>query len=413
MIAWTDEQLSLFANKLEDYHRVFGIFWTMSSISFTNDAKYCPTAMVYLKGRPRMVINEPWWNTLTDRDQVFVLVHECLHAMLNHGIRNGRAEVPLASPMQVNQAQDITINEMAESLFGIPRTDLTGWEKYCWISTCFPGDPTVLPNETYVYYLARLARDNKDLPLMLLDMHGSEDDDGDGEEEDNPILDELFDALSEEELEAIKRVSKSPGGSLAGFLERKAVTKKLSIKKLIKGMRTAKSRMKPLDTFVTRGRRFTSMSDDMLLPNAHDSKRGHDKFNIALCLDVSGSVVHLRPMFYELRELFLKEKELLEVKSYVFADDIAEITQANQAYNVGGGNSPFQIIESMLTKPDKKTKQKPKYPDCVIVITDGHAGGVHPLHAKRWLWLLTDDGSTTAAIPSASRTVKIGDVVFD
>lgn len=391
----------------------------MASIGFTTDAAWCPTAMVYLKGRPRMVINKPWWDKLTPATQVFVIVHECLHAMLDHGLRNGRDLLPHATPIQINRAQDITINEMIESLFGIPRMALTDWDKYCWISTCFPGDPTILPNETFIYYLERLVKDNKDLPVLILDMHGAGDgDDSDEEELDPDVLDELFDTLTPEEIEKLKgALGRGPGAGLGGYLERKETKKKLTVAKLIRGMRSAASRMTPSDTFVTPARRFASLPDDMLLPNAHDSKRGNDKFLVSLWLDVSGSTAHLRPMFYELRELFLKEKDLLQVRSYVFADRLAEITEHNQNYNVGGGNAPFQIIEEELTKPVTAkrggTKKVPRYPDCVIVITDGGAGGVRPKFPKRWLWLMTDPKDGMFHIPAGSREVFIKDVVFD
>lgn len=412
---WTPEELSDFSRHLEDYHRVYGVFWTMSSIAFTDDPKYCPTAMVYLKSRPKIIINGPWWKTLTVREQVFVVVHECLHAMLEHGLRNGKAEVPNATPTQVNQAQDITINEMIESLFGIPRTHITDWKKFCWISTCFSGDASVLANQTFVYYLEKLAKQNKASDMILMDHHGSEEDgDGDGEDVD---LDELYDKLTDEELESMmsaigKKGGRNGKGGLAGYMERRNTKKKLSIKDLIKGMRTAASKLMPTDTFVTQGRRFTSLSNDLMMPNAHDAKRSRDKFRIALCLDVSGSVAHLRPQFYELRELFLKEKELLEVKSYVFANHIKEITGPNQSYDVGGGNAPFQLIEDELTKPNSKTKKVPRYPDCVIVITDGEAGGVSPKYPKRWLWLLTEH-NRTSSIPKDSRHYLMSDVVFD
>jgi predicted metal-dependent peptidase len=414
---WTDEMLSAMAERLEDYHKLFGVFWQMSSISFTDDAKYCPTAMVYLKGRPKMVINKPWWDKQGPKTQKFVIVHECLHAMLAHGLRTGKDEVPNATFVQVNQAQDITINEMAESLFKIPRTDIDGWEKYCWVATCFKDDPTVKLHETFVYYLEKLAKNNKELDVMLLDMHGGEgeSDEGDADDAlDDADLDALFDTMTEEELAAMDRVIKNrgPGGQLAGYLERQAIKRRLSVKKLIKGMRSAASKMKPRDTFVTEGRRFASLSRDLLMPNEHDSKRGHDKFRIALCLDVSGSVAHLRPQFYEMRELFMREKDLLEVRSYVFADRIKEITTSEQTYNVGGGNAPFQLIEDELCRADKKTKKIPRYPDCVIVITDGQAGGVTPKHPGRWLWLMTEVNDTSV-IPSKSRHYKMSDVVFD
>ena len=421
---WTPEELSDFSRHLEDYHRVYGVFWTMSSIAFTDDAKYCPTAMVYLKSRPKIVINGPWWKTLNVRTQVFVIVHECLHAMLEHGLRNGKEEVPNATFAQVNQAQDITINEMIESLFKIPRTHIADWKKYCWISTCFPGDTSVLANQTFVYYLEKLAKQNKDPEVILMDQHGSEgedDGDGDGDGEDAG-LDELYDELTDDELEAMMNAigskKKDPkgvrggNGGLAGYIERRNTKKKLSIKDLIKGMRTAASKLKPMDTFVTQGRRFASLSNDLMMPNAHDAKRSRDKFRIALCLDVSGSVAHLRPQFYELRELFLKEKDLLEVTSYVFANDIKEITSPNQSYDVGGGNAPFQLIEDELTKSNPKTHKVPRYPDCVIVITDGEANGVSPKHPKRWLWLLTEHNSTSS-IPKDSRYYPMADVVFD
>lgn len=397
---WTPAMRADFALKLQDYHKVFGVFWTLSGIFFTEDSLYCPTAMISLKKRPQITINEAWWNALTPQDHIFVIVHECLHALLKHGIRKGIAEVPNATFEQINKAQDITINEMTESIFGIDRTTLTNWEQYCWVATCFPDDPTVPTTETFVYYLEKLVLDDLTLPGLRLDIHLGGDDDGD----DSGVIGTLIGCFDEGELDKICEMAIGPGGSLAGTLVKKETSKRLLIKRFINNLKTSKRDDGDEDAFVGKNRRFAGLPGPLILPNVRHTKPLNDKHRIVLCLDVSGSVAHFRPFFYELRSLFLKEKTF-EIKSYVFADRIAEIVSETQAYNVGGGNSPFSIIEDTLLS------SKDKYPDAVIVITDGGAGPVKPKYPDRWIWLMTDRYHG-ASIPTASKRFNISDVVI-
>src|ERR1035437_9214279 len=122
MRSLTNEEYLEILTSIEDYHKVFFTFLEMASIKLTDEIK---TACVRLpkNGKPELSINEDFWKGLSLRERLFVVCHECLHVLLDHGVRNGM-DVPGATHDLVNIAQDITINEMIVDLFNYDREDL-------------------------------------------------------------------------------------------------------------------------------------------------------------------------------------------------------------------------------------------------------------------------------------------------
>ncbi len=427
---FTDEEMLTVAASLEDYHKVFFTFWEMSSVRFSDRI---PTACVQFMptGKPEMLISETFWDSLNLRERLFVICHECLHVILNHGVRNG-SEVPGATHALVNTAQDITINEMIVDLFGFNRDDLREWKKYCWIDTCF-DDPTVIKrNETFIYYLEMLVKNPKKDPSTMpstVDVHptpGTGDKPAGGDRVDLPNLDpdlledllgQLADDLTQEEIE--KMIKASPdmraglaGGNLRFELDEKRAVKKMKFSSILKKLK--RTRIKPVlvenDSFSREDRRYGSLGRHVSLPGKHEGwKPSRDKLLTLLFMDTSGSCTHMWPTFIDIGKMFMAEEDVFDLRSFIFGTSVVEILPGVKTVGGAGLGTNFGIIEE---KVQECKAEYGKYPDCVVVVTDGDGTPVHPEAATRWVWLLTEGWNVRTYVPFASRSWTIDQVTF-
>jgi predicted metal-dependent peptidase len=445
------------SNRLEDYHKVFYVFFSeISSIYFD---KNIPTAAIYFSkvGKPVLKLGKEFWSTLNDEEKHFVICHECLHVMLKHDMRNGK-NIPGSTPRLSNVAQDITINEMIVSIFGYDRSDLREWKKYCWIETCFEKPAEVLPNQEFTYYLKLLIKESKDNGKSksddkeTVDDHsssgsgsGSDGEESDSEDGEGKSSDELADklkkaaaksekdskekksgqnkaeeedskegqdrssdalakkiaeSLSEQELkDLLDQISHGPGmaGTIKDAFELKTKPAVLDFKAIVKHLKATQLKYDEVEveTFKTKSRRFTSMMNSnpsINLPGiSEESRLNKSKLLVAIFMDVSGSCIPYIPHFKKIVKSFELESEYFEVILHTFDTEVTKIDQVKDYYS-GGGNDSNRILEEACQEVKAKNK---RYPDGVIVITDGYFFNevVVPEHPKRWVWLLTKNPS--------------------
>lgn len=461
-----DEEILKIASSLEDYHAIFYKFFTMSSVGFT-DVSWMKTAMVKFNqyGNPDLLINKDFWYSLTDREQLFVVCHECLHVLLDHGNRRG-SEIKGATPRLINVAQDITINEMIVSLFGYDRNDLRNWDKFCWIDTCFEDPSKINRNETFLYYLQLLVDQQKQnqqngkngqsietgedgesgdgdgLPELFDEHHpnemnssGSSEEDKqksesigkDGDDKPKPetkeekeakekLAKELFEELNTNQLNKMKNNLKKAGNMesiMDNIIKSKIKVPRLKITKLIKNLRRKSIGNKTIEalSFAREERRFTdiiSTRPDISLPGIGEfNKRYKNRLLTAVFMDVSGSCVSYFNIFEKVFLAFDADKSTFDVRGYAFDTRVKKI-QPGKGVKMGGGTN-FEIIENEILKLQNEAG---KYPDCVIVITDGEGNKVDPKHPDRWIWLMTEEPSYYY-IPKKSKTALIKDVLFE
>lgn len=447
-----EEVLLRISNSLEDYHKCFYVFWEMSEVYFTDEL---PTAAIkFNKGaKPTLLLNKEFWDRHNHLEQLFIICHECMHVLLDHGIRNGM-KTKGATPYLVNVAQDITINEMIVDLFKYRRDDLREWKKYCWIDTCFK-DPAVrlniLRNQIFTYYLEKLIQNPPPAPPpppekgdgspsegdgepgdgesspQTLDQHVM-DEDGDcggGEEETEEekkaragaiekIIAELDPAQIEEIIKALPDSGEagSMKGSLKATIAKKQKLAKLNFKKLVaKLKRTCMTeKFRDVETFVKDDRRFGDVlrRPDVLLPGRME--QGYpdkDKLLTACFMDISGSCMAYFDHFQKIFMAFDAEKKTFETRLFAFDTSVVEV-KAGETITVGGGTH-FHIIEKQCLKLEQEVG---RYPDCVVIITDGEGTTVTPKAPTKWVWLLTPF-ATKSYIPKASRSWPIKDVIFE
>ena len=423
-----EEKLDI-AVSLEDYHKCFYTFFEMAGVYFDETV---PTAcVVFTKSKPILKLGEEFWKSLNLRERLFVICHECLHVILRHGIRNGR-DVKGATPKLINVAQDITINEMIRDLFKFDRRDIRGWERYCWIDTCFKYPFLIKRNENFIYYLEKLIEEEKeDLPETV-DSHGEdgEESDGDGTEQseenadgDDSTLEELeieiqkviesiLEDLSPGELDSIKK--SVPPGSFPGGLEAifSAKQKPLKIKfnHILRKLKktSMKEKLVDVDSFAGEDRRFSGLAkQNVLLPGkAERPKLVKDKLLTAIFMDVSGSCIDYIDTFTKAYLAFYREPDIFDVRTFIFDTKVTEVKPGDKIY-IGGGTK-FDIIEKKCLELASEYR---RYPDCVILITDGEGTEVSPLAPSKWIWLLTDQHVKTY-IDSKSQHFLIKNVTF-
>ena len=423
-----DEQLEILVS-VEDYHKVFFTFLELASVYLTDEI---PTACVTLSknAKTEMSIGEEFWKRLNLRERLFVVCHECLHVLLDHGVRNGLS-VPGATPGLVNKAQDICINEMIVDLFCYDREDLREWKKYCWIETCFSDPHLIKRNETFIYYLKKLIEDPskaeaKDGPIIF-DEHRLPSDGSPSEpetQEEKKDREKLAETLAGEfsvgELE--KLIKGLPGtgeiaGTMAGIIEqvisKKAKKIKINFAHIIRKLK--KSSMKKIEqdieTFTHEDRRFEDIirTQGVSLPGtATIEKLKSDRLLTAVFMDISGSCMDYFDIFQRVFLAFDVEREIFDTHLFIFDTKVKEV-KPGDGIHVGGGTD-FKIIEDKCLELEAQGK---RYPDCVIVITDGWGTEVKPKAASKWIFLLTPKNFTESLIPIKSKKFFINQITFD
>lgn len=161
---------------LEDFHGVFYQLWEMGYPHLTFEV---PTAAVKFDkegNNTEFLFGPIAWQKLDMYTKAFVISHECLHVMLNHGVRTKDCPIPRLA----NIALDIVVNHMLVTKFGFSRASLdlsplvegildeNGKQiphkndrgddtVLCWIDTVFGSTQgKVKRNKPFEYYYALL-----------------------------------------------------------------------------------------------------------------------------------------------------------------------------------------------------------------------------------------------------------------
>lgn len=405
---------------------MFYTFFEMTGVYYDDSIK---TAAVQFhpSSNPDLLINREFWDKLNHRERLFVICHECLHVILLHNLRNG-SDIPGATPRLINIAQDITINEMIVFLFGFNREDLREWKRFCWIDTCF-NDPTkIKKHETFDYYLNLLIKEQKqDLPEVLDEHEHRPTNTGNSSNSNQQGLpQEIKDKIQEvagklaedltcEELEAIINSGGNEAGSLSGMFEavisNKSQRPKINFLKLIRHLKRTrmKEKLEDKESFIAEDRRFYDVirRSKVTLPGTvEQNKPSKDRLLTCLFMDVSGSCIDHYNKFVKIYSAFDVERRTFEIRSFAFDTKVVEITPGDKV-KIGGGTR-FDIIEA---KVQELKVEYGKYPDCVIVVTDGDGPQFQAEIPSRWVWLLTP-GPSYGSIPTTSKRHLIKDVIF-
>jgi predicted metal-dependent peptidase len=410
--------------QLEQFHKIFDIFWGLADVSFVSAEHRVKTACVnFPKNRKcYIIISHPFWESLNSDSRLFIILHECLHVLLDHGMRNAR-NIPEATLELINIAQDITINEMIQKLFGFPRGLLQNWENYCWIDTCFDKPEEIEKNRSFMYYLSKLLENALPQNVSCIDDHLDGDNSGDeiGSEEGSEggritniddLAKTLGQYLTEGELQqlinSVSNVTGEGGNDYSPFniILKSLAPAKINFTEMVKNLkRSARAKYdREIDSFSRTSRRLDGCS--MILPSRVDGNPNKNKLITALFFDVSGSCLNYFNVFNSVRVAFEAEKDLFDIRTYIFDTEVTKISPKD-TLGIGGGTH-FHILENECKEI---AKTEGRYPDCVVVITDGYGNAVQPKYPKRWIWLLTPNAGYSY-IPSSSKSLPIVQVTF-
>ena len=427
----SNEEWFEISRALEPHHAVFYKVWQMGKPIFNDQID---TAAVQFDEKGDFIwfhFNPHFWKRLQFKDKLFVICHEALHIVLNHGMRtrdcgpNRRA---------TNVALDVVVNHTLVNNFGFTRTDIEGWEDYCWVDTVFKDKKPLPPdNEMYEFY------------YNLFDKVYGDGGQGDGSGEGSPglvdehdmmgegsgdwgkVIDGLNEGLSEEEKESLKPIvnkhfekvnpkeakKNTKAGSGTGgqwvFANITKVKKKAKWETVIK--KWSKKYLLPKDREVEQWarlqRRMSMLPKDMFLPTemeVDDAEKEKMRIDVWFYLDTSGSCWGLKDRFFTAALSLPPER--FNVRLFCFDTTVQETTlESKKVY--GGGGTAFDILEAEIqgelarsggtpgtkTTADGKTVTTiTKYPEAVFVITDGYGTNIKPEKPDKWYWFITEGG---------------------
>ena len=404
---------------LEDHHSVFYKFWELGKPIFRKDIK---TAGVVFNREDDSVFfyfNPDFWKALDFNTKLFVISHECLHAILNHGARIKDTE----NMMLANKALDVVVNHTLVSSFGFDRDDIKDWQNYCWTETMFPDDKNIPSDQIFEYYYNKLKNDpNHKGNGKCSGKHAKPGEKGDGQcdgscqpqtvdehqlqDDTSGLVDKLNEELTYDEKKDLKETvdkhfqpspSKQAGTGTGGqwtFVPKKKIVRKKKWETVIhKWYRKALRFMEiEIEQWVHEARRTALLAKgDMFMPSVmevEDYTRVKCKLDVAFFLDTSGSCWHLGERFFTAAESIPPDR--FNIRLFNFATAVQE-TDLKSRKMYGGGGTYFHIIEDYIQK--EYIGKGKKYPKAVFVITDGWGDRVEPKHPGNWYVFLTEGGS--------------------
>lgn len=404
MTPFTTEERMTLVERLDDKGLFLRSLWGLTEVYYTDQVK--TAAVQIVNDTIQMVFNKEFWESLGPDGQLFVVCHEQLHLMMDHF---KRLRFDLGDAGMKNKAADVAINHMLIRNYYFVKEHLPNWERYCWVTTCFP-EQKVTDNETAEYYYALLKQrqeKNEDIGGETLDDHQFGDADG-GEHKSLPP--KIKEAIKEAAKEVEEHCNNNDVGD--GNHELQAGTEsgnhdqvhntyvkpKKSWKKVYKKIpkRLAGTKIKPHWLFTERRQHLISTTT--MMPGNMEVDN-HDKVKVHVYLDTSGSCIEDAKYFLE-QSLSLPRK-LFDVKIFGFDCKVYPVSRTPPYKLTGFGGTSFQTIVNHM-------ENSPGTVDAALVFTDGFAPKAICKHPKKWHWFITPDG-TDQLVPDNSNTYMLID----
>lgn len=401
-------KLSSLAIRLQYHSELFRTFWDWSDINFTDSI---PTACVEFDsslGTPIQIsINPSFWDSLDAESQAFVIAHELMHILLNHGVRYKPDKYDIR---KVNIAEDIVIDHMLEDYLSFNRQILHPFlqNQICWIDTVFPNRSDILKDQTVNYYYDKLPTDYNG--ISEFDIHKFS--------ETAEAVEEFLKATGIKDMaemdDIISNVLSQAAGTGKGGaiqLQKKHVKPKQKWESVVKEWEAmaTKFTIKHVERWDRYNRRFqdvlSSMSD-VKLPTTVDMLDDYiekNRLDVFFFLDVSGSCYSYKDRFYAAAKSLDPKRFNLRLFSF---DTQVTALDIDKWKVYGGGGTRFDIIEQKVQEVIKKDGLK-KYPH-VWNLSDGYGNSVHPEKPERWNWFMTKGFSKQYVHPK-SKIYKLED----
>lgn len=405
------EKFFQIAQDLEVYHGIFSRIWQMGKP--VEDFTISTAAVRFDSegGFFSFCFNPNYFKTLDDYNLKFIICHEALHVILNHGYRSFELQKEIA-----NITMDVVINESLIQNFGFDRAKIKNSEELCWYNTIFKNED-IEKNKSFEYYYELLYNKildsssfsvNIQVPANMggkqktVDQH-----DGFGNEFQDQIdekIDDACDNLGNDERKQLKDIIEKlldddTKQAINAGTEKGGLTKIMSLEKIktkrkwetvIKNwaQKHLKHSDKNHEQWTRINRRFVTLSRDLFIPTEMEiesfEKEKH-KIKVIFFLDTSGSCIDLAERFWKAAKSLPEDR--FDIQLCCFDTHVYETSlKTGKLYGFGG--TCFHILEDYVQKY-KLNKNKGKYPDAVFVITDGMGTAIKPEICKNWYWFLS------------------------
>lgn len=396
----SNDEFYALSRSLEKHHSIFYKMWELGKPIFVED-----TNSAYIKYNQEgesfsFGLNKSFWDSLPEKNKEFVICHECLHVILNHGIRglDGIDSI-------MNVAMDVAINHILINKFDFIRDDLKGWEDLCWVDTVFKDKKDIKTDQTFEYYLNLLRQKftASTLKSMLTDDHNKS---FTPDNNLNDAIGKMNESLQDDEKETLRemiekhfdqrnddtgeKTTGTTGGNSWFFvnISKKEIVKKKRWETIIKNWskKYIKIASENHEQWARVNRRFVFFCDNkVFIPSEMEIdtfSEENNRIKVHFFLDTSGSCASLAKRFFK-AALSLPEDKF-DVELFCFDTKVYKVDKKDQKLYGFGGTS-FSIIENYI---QNNLKDK-KYPEAVFIITDGYGNNVSPKYPKRWYWFLS------------------------
>lgn len=445
MAKFSQQEMLDMASRLENYDAVFSQLWQVGKPIYSNLTETAAVEFDPVGQCVQFHINERFWKTLTTVQKDFITCHEMLHVILEHG-RRGQGSQQY-DPISINKAMDVVVNELLVSSFGFNRQEFDPKNQFCWRDTVFPNAATVMPDQTFEYYLTHMPKppqqsgggkgkpqqqgqpgqsggngnqsqrgqsqgkpqSGKGKQPKLVDDHSRLN-----SEDTSQLAERIMDRLSPEERERFKQRlgqegeenSNAAGAEAGGFvkqMEKQFVAPKPKWEAVIKKCLKTMIDDGPEEVWFGTDRRYCAMGKKKaILPVEQDGEaKAQKRALVYFFLDTSGSCAHLAKRFWKLA-LSIPQKKF-DIRLRCFDTRVYEVNFKDRKLYGFGGTS-FQPMERHIQAELAKNPQP--YPDGVFVITDGQAyDQLRPEKPERWHVLLT--GNYKRCLPKEAKTYDL------
>lgn len=400
------------SQNLESKCSLFRQFWDMGLPTLTDEIPRAAIGFNKDGDAVSFLWNPEFWEELDNYTRSFVVGHEMLHVLLNHGKRM----LIHKDDSKSNQAMDIVVNHILINEFGFDRDKLCfDWSEFCWVDTLFEFPNIPMTNKSYEHYYNILSI--MDSPSkLIMDSHGILSEDGGGISNKlgesliaNDFSDKLLDIINENKFPD----SIMGGSSLGQLMDLNKRSVKISKKwdALMKpSIYKPVEKARVVDTWVRDSRRlydFMENNKDVFLQSrvsVVDKFKEKTQSEIWFFLDYSGSCYSYYKNFLDAANSLNAKK--FKVRLFTFDTSVTEITTTTTAAIAGGGTH-FSCINDTVNKLMKDGNNPPSG---VWVITDGYASDskIKPQNPERWTWFLTPR-STRSFIPRESKIENLSD----
>lgn len=385
--------------------------WGLGKPFFTNSIPTAAVAFDRTGQQVQYLFNPDFWNELTRYERQFIIAHECLHVILNHGFRS----LDASDHEVANKALDVVVNHMLINRFGFDRKQISFADELCWIDTLWkenhPED-----NMNFEYYF-NLLKNEGDLGAgNLADNHSGLSMDAD---EWQDVVDMVGEAMSdfskqsiaeilekhtlEEESHSTQRGTKSGNWWVTANVGEVKQKKKWETVIRQWSKKFDRANLHDVEQWARTNRRFVGLDIGLMLPTEMEVEHEIEgKIQVWFFQDTSGSCAHFKDRFFAAALSLPKGR--FDVKMHCFDTHVFETTLESRQLKGFGGTS-FSALENYILKYTEKNKVE--YPKAVFVITDGYGDRVEPKIPKNWYWFL--DPFHTSCIPDACNKFNLKD----